>query len=137
MSLHSPATGDSIPFTDAKTLEAMSARSAACKWAGANFTVKSYSSTRDRTVKMKCGNSRAGFKHIQSGHQSDWTNKMGGPGNWSNFMIWATGQSLKAPSRTSTQSGNKRCYTTPIEIYKKGKKVSTFYAEAHPSHQES
>ena len=58
---------------------------------------------------------------------------MGGKGDWSDFMIWATEQSLKAPSRTSTQAGNKRCYTTPVEIYKNGKKVDSFYAEAHVS----
>jgi len=40
------------------------------------------------------------------------------PGVWDDFMMFATVNAVEAPSRTVTKPGSKRCYTTPIKLYR-------------------
>jgi len=91
---------------------------ALCNAGFGDTVVQSMNSSRDGTVRMKCGDSRSGYVHIRLNHEDDWTAAMVAPGVWDDFMMFATVNAVEAPSRTVTKPGSKRCYTTPIKLYR-------------------
>ncbi|WP_292723386.1 hypothetical protein [Microbacterium sp. 13-71-7] len=69
------------------------------------------------TINLTCGNTAFGYKHIEAGHANDWGHYgsiVGG--TWDDFMGWAVGSTLGAPSSIGSQAGQKLCYTAPIWI---------------------
>lgn len=58
---------------------------------------------------------------------------MPGPGLWDDFMLWTSRNALASPSRTSTRPGNKRCYSTPIELYRTVNGKPRYWKTINPS----
>lgn len=106
---------------------------ALCNAGFGDTVVQSMNSARDGTVRMRCGDSGAGYVHIRSNHQTGWTRAMVGPGNWDDFMMFATVNAVEAPSRTAVKPGSKRCYTTPINLYRWENGVRVFVKTMNPS----
>lgn len=77
---------------------------------------------------LKCGTDNVGYKHIKVRHQSEWNTRAteAGGGAWDDFMNWAVGATLAYPSATFIQTGQKACYTTPIQVYHDGRLVKTW-----------
>lgn len=106
---------------------------ALCNAGFGETVVQSMNSARDGTVRMKCGDSRSGYVHIRLNHESSWTSAMVGPGVWDDFMMFATVNAVEAPSRTVTKPGSKRCYTTPIKLYKWVNGVRVYVKTMNPT----
>lgn len=90
----------------------------ACNAGFGDTEVASFASRFDGKVLLRCGSDSRGYVHIRSRHEQDWKNQMGGPGNWDDYMVWASDNALRAPAVAVTQPGNKRCYSTPIAVYR-------------------
>ena len=104
-----------------------------CNSGFGEVVVSSFTSKFDGAVKLKCGDSAAGYVHIRTNHRSQWQAQMGGPGLWDDYMVWASAQALSAPSLANTQAGNKRCYTTPIEVFQVINGAQTYWKTIRPS----
>ena len=121
-------SGESWLFQSAQSLESVArfdvqpmlapGTIALCNAGFGNVVIQSMQSTRDGKVELRCGDANSGYVHIRAGKQKAWTNAMVGPDLWDDFMVFATVNAVEAPASTATQPGNKRCYTTPIKLYR-------------------
>ena len=98
------------------------------KWNITSYKAKNFSSFAGGKIKLKCGTSASGYKHIKEGHGNQWQqqiNKVGGVGSWDDLMGFATQEILRSPKMIRSAGNNKLCYTAPIEIAnsKRTKKV--------------
>ena len=104
-----------------------------CNTGFGDIVVSSFTSKFDGAINLKCGDSASGYIHIRANHQPQWQAQMTGPGLWDDYMVWASRQALSAPLVALTQSGNKRCYTTPIRLYQVVNGVSSYWKTINPS----
>jgi hypothetical protein len=105
-----------------------------CNAGFGEVVVSSFSTKFDGAVNLKCGDSVSGYVHIRANHQPQWQAQMGGStGLWDDYMVWASGQALAYPVLGNTQPGNKRCYTTPIDVFKVVNGVNTYWKTINPS----
>lgn len=104
-----------------------------CNSGFGDVVVSSFASKFDGAVKLKCGNSASGYVHIRANHQPQWQAQMGGTGLWDDYMVWASAQVLTAPSLANTQAGNKRCYTTAIEVFQVINGAHVYWKTIRPS----
>ena len=88
-----------------------------CNTGFGDVVVSSFTSKFDGALKLKCGDSASGYVHIRSRHQPEWEAQKPGSGLWDDYMVWASAQALTSPVLANTQIGNKRCYTTPIDLF--------------------
>lgn len=80
--------------------------------------VKTFKSKHDEEITLYCGDSNSGYIHIRERHEADWENQKGGfEGYWDDYMVFATQASLESPGYSAERPNQKRCYTTPIEVY--------------------
>jgi hypothetical protein len=89
-----------------------------CNAGVADLVVATMNSSADGAVDLKCGTSAEGYVHIRARHQTAWENQKGSGGLWDDFMVWATTNALAAPSLVINLAGSKRCYTTPLVVFK-------------------
>lgn len=77
-------------------------------------------SKHDGTISYKCGSAQtSGLLHILNSHPaSQWRSTMGGEGSVTEWIEYLVRGALKAPSEATVQPGNKRCYSTPTQVYK-------------------
>lgn len=101
---------------------------AICNVAPSSFVLRNYYGKSDGPIALRCGNVDVGYNHIRSKHAGHWTGQMGGPGNWRDFMSWATDQALTYPLRVSVQPGQKRCHATPVIVVKASGQTKTLHA---------
>lgn len=90
----------------------------ACDLGLSGWGVETFTTAHDGTVNLLCGTTTSGYIHIKNSHATQWASQMGGPGAWDDYMVWATANALQYPAASHLQSGQKRCYTTPIRVYK-------------------
>lgn len=80
--------------------------------------VETFDSQHDGEITLYCGDSASGYVHIREQHESQWEDQKGGfEGYWDDYMVFATNAALESPSYSTTRPNQKRCYTTPIEVY--------------------
>ena len=80
--------------------------------------VKTFNSKNDGEITLYCGDSNSGYVHIRERHESQWESQKGGfEGPWDDYMAFATQASLESPAYSAEKPSQKRCYTTPIEVY--------------------
>lgn len=105
----------------------------ACNLGWSDWGVESFSTTAYGTVNLLCGTSTSGYIHIRVRHETQWVSQMGGPGAWDDYMVWASGNALQYPKVSNFQSGQKRCYTTPIKVYRVQNGVTTYWKTFNPT----
>ncbi|MFC0675652.1 DNRLRE domain-containing protein [Brachybacterium hainanense] len=89
-----------------------------CFMRSKSHVLAKYWSKFDGTVKMECGTSTYGMRHIIQRHRSDWLRTIGGRGDWKKFMDWGIRQALSNPAIAVSQTGGKRCYSAPLVMYR-------------------
>jgi hypothetical protein len=89
-----------------------------CNGGASGLTVVDMNSAFDGVVSLKCGTNSDGYVHIRSRHQASWEAQKGSGGLWDDYMVWATGSALSAPSAIYSLADAKRCYTAPIAVFK-------------------
>jgi hypothetical protein len=104
-----------------------------CNVGFGDLVVQDFNSTLDGKVPLRCGDQASGYVHIRARHEIDWQNQMGGPGLWDDYMVWATKAALEAPSLVTNQANLKRCYTTPIQVYRVVNGARVFWKVFNPS----
>lgn len=115
-----------VPYLDPITI-------GLCNAGFGETVIEKFPSRIDGTVSLKCGDNNSGYIHIRNRHQVDWRNQQPGGGNWDDFMVWASRQALTAPTYTSVQPGQKRCYTTPVQLYRIVNGKPQYYKTFNPS----
>ena len=102
-----------------------------CNAGLSNTVVRSYHSTKDGDIDLKCGTSSDGYIHIREEHESQWNDqKKEWPGYWDDLMVQAVKDSVENGHVSVEQKGNNRCYAGTVQIKNpKGQAVNTF----HPS----
>lgn len=103
------------------------------------YTIRTYTYWRQSggtwTIKLNCGYSQYGYKHIEINHETQWRDRIiqaagGGLGNgWDDLMSWAAEETIAWPFvSTHRPSNNTRCVGAPIIMYDgDGDYVYTFY----------
>lgn len=82
-----------------------------------NTVVKKWKSANDGDIRLYCGDAASGYVHIRKDHKGQWEDRVKNlGGKWDDLMAFATEQALKSPKKTRPKSGNKRCYTTPVQL---------------------
>jgi len=89
-----------------------------CNAGAAELNVASFASSLDGVVNLKCGTVSDGYIHIRNRHQTSWENQNLGGLFWDDNMAWATSRALIAPASVIDRPGSKRCYTTPIQVFR-------------------
>lgn len=80
--------------------------------------VEKFASKHDEEIVLYCGDSKSGYVHIREQHEEDWEKQKGGEeGHWDDYMVFVTRSALESPSYSAGKPNDKRCYTTPIEVY--------------------
>lgn len=80
--------------------------------------VETFASKHDEDIVLYCGDSNSGYIHIRERHEEDWEKQKGGEkGHWDDYMVFVTRSALESPSYSAGKPNDKRCYTTPIEVY--------------------
>ncbi len=82
------------------------------------LSVSTFPSTVDGQVDLKCGTSAEGYVHIRNRHQTSWEIQKLGGFFWDDDMVWATSRALIAPASVINRPDSKRCYTTPIQVFR-------------------
>lgn len=102
-----------------------------CNAGASGLAVSWFSSTLDGLVDLKCGTSSAGYIHIRNRHQASWELQKGSGMLWDDYMVWATAMALTEPSVAVSKPDSKRCYTTPLQVFRYSngviQLVKTFY----------
>lgn len=83
---------------------------------------------------MLCGRSySSGYEHISANHSGQWQQRLNQVGaydtNWAQFMMWTTRQAAGRPYYgfpRYSQTTQKFCYTTPVDMRRAGKKPIRF-----------
>ncbi|UBH25353.1 hypothetical protein KW076_03955 [Micrococcus porci] len=95
--------------------------------------IEKCTSKHDGTASLRCGHSGGGHVHIRARHQQGWQNTMTGPGLWDDFMVYASREAMKAPSRTEPDGEkNTRCHKTPIKLYRMVNGKPQYVKTRHP-----
>jgi hypothetical protein len=89
-----------------------------CNAGAVELNVASFASSVDGVVSLKCGTVSDGYIHIRNRHQSSWEIQNLGGFFWDDDMVWATSRALIAPASVIDRPGSKRCYTTPIQVFR-------------------
>jgi hypothetical protein len=89
-----------------------------CNAGASGLAVSWFSSSMDGLVDLKCGTSSEGYIHIRNRHQTSWELQKGSGMLWDDYMVWATAMALSAPSVAVSKPDSKRCYTTPIQVFR-------------------
>lgn len=105
----------------------------ACNLGWSDWGVQSFTTTTYGTVNLLCGTSTSGYIHIRAKHESHWVSQMGGPGSWDDYMVWSSAHALRYPKESNFQSGQKRCYTTPIKVYRVQSGATTYWKTFNPT----
>jgi hypothetical protein len=104
-----------------------------CNAGVSGLIVATMDSTADGIVNLKCGTSTEGYVHIRAKHQFGWENQKGSGGLWDDYMVWATTNTLGAPSIVVNKLGQKRCYSTPILVFKYVNGTPQYVKTFHPT----
>lgn len=93
-----------------------------------NHQIKKFSVKRNGSfsgkVKLLCGNSKAGYRHINSKHSKQWVDVVtwdgrGRASEWDSLMTQATAATLSHPDRIYSEKGSKLCYGAKITSWRK------------------
>ena len=93
-----------------------------------NHQIKKFSVKRNGSfsgkVKLLCGSSKAGYRHINSKHSKQWVDVVtwdgrGRASEWDSLMMQATAATLSHPDGIYSEKGSKLCYGAKITSWRK------------------
>ena len=106
-----------------------------CSRAGSSAAVvEAMGSKYDGTVRLLCGSATVGLNHILKNHPlSQWRGQMGGDGSVTAWIRYLIRNSLAAPAKKAPLVSNKRCYSTPVHVYRMVNGRPSWWKTINPS----